>query len=174
MNNYELTDLINFFDIFILIIILISTFVSFKNGLIKSVFNLVKWIIIILLIKYSFVILRPFYDVYITNSTLADIAIFLSVFIFSFIILSSFNRIMIGVIQPNKSGIIDHLFGSFFGIAKGYIIAALIFSLITTYFPFSIWPNFLKSGSVTPLIQKGSDFIITIPERVEDASDKIV
>ena len=173
MFNINLGDLINFFDITVLIILFISCFFAFKNGLIKSIFNLGKWIAIIFLIKLSFNILRPYVDEYIQNSTIADICIFLSILICSYILLSTFNRVMIGIIQPSKSGFADYMFGSIFGLLRGYIIVVLIFSSINASFPFSSWPKFTQDGSLIEIITYGEEFLNTIPQRIEDAGKYI-
>ena len=173
MFNINLGDLINFFDITVLIILFISCFFAFKNGLIKSIFNLGKWIAIIFLIKLSFNILRPYVDEYIQNSTIADICIFLSIFICSYILLSTFNRVMIGIIQPSKSGFADYMFGSIFGLLRGYIIVVLIFSSINASFPYSTWPKFTQDGSLIEIITYGEEFLNTIPQRIEDAGKYI-
>ena len=170
MSNFDYSDFLNAFDIFILLIIFFSIFFALKNGLIKSVFNLSKWALIILSIKFSFDLLRPYVDLYIKNSTVADIAIFILIFVSSYIILSSLNRVLIGIIQPNKSGIGDHLLGSIFGLFRGYTIAILVYSFVSSAVPITSWPEFLKSGSLLPVIQYGEDLIGTIPNRIEDAS----
>ena len=173
MFDINFGDLLNFFDITVLIILLISCFFAFKNGLIKSIFNLGKWIAIIVLIKLSFNILRPYVDEYIQNSTIADICIFLSILICSYILLSTFNRVIIGIIQPSKSGFADYMFGSIFGLLRGYIIVVLIFSSINASFPYSSWPKFTQNGSLIEIITYGEEFLNTIPQRIEDAGKYI-
>ena len=169
MLNFDFSELLNVFDIFVLFIIIISIFFALKNGLIKSIFNLIKWILIILLIKFSFEPLRPYIDLYISNSTIADISIFIIVFVSSYILLSSLNRLLIGIIQPNKSGIGDHLLGSIFGLIRGYVVAVLLFSFVTTTIATSSWPDFLNTGMLIPIIEYGEDLIDTIPSRIENA-----
>ena len=173
MLNINFTNLFNFFDISILIILFISFFFAFKNGLIKSVFNLVKWIIIILLVKYSFDILRPYVDEFIKNSSIADISIFLSVLICSYILLSTFNRIIIGIIQPNKSGFSDYMLGSIFGLIRGYIIIILIFTSLNASYPYSNWPKFMQTGILVDVIKYGEELLETIPTRIENAEKYI-
>ncbi len=173
MFDINFGDLVNFFDITVLIILFISCFFAFKNGLIKSIFNLGKWIAIIVLIKLSFNILRPYVDEYIQNSTIADICIFLSILICSYILLSTFNRVIIGIIQPSKSGFADYMFGSIFGLLRGYIIVVLIFSSINASFPYSSWPKFTQNGSLIEIIIYGEEFLNTIPQRIEDAGKYI-
>ena len=173
MFDINFGDLVNFFDITVLIILFISCFFAFKNGLIKSIFNLGKWIAIIVLIRLSFNILRPYVDEYIQNSTIADICIFLSILICSYILLSTFNRVIIGIIQPSKSGFADYMFGSIFGLLRGYIIVVLIFSSINASFPYSSWPKFTQNGSLIEIIIYGEEFLNTIPQRIEDAGKYI-
>ena len=173
MFDINFGDLVNFFDITVLIILFISCFFAFKNGLIKSIFNLGKWIAIIILIKLSFDILRPYVDEYIQNSTIADICIFLSTLICSYILLSTFNRVIIGIIQPSKSGFADYMFGSIFGLLRGYIIVVIIFSSINASFPYSSWPKFTQDGSLIEIITYGEEFLNTIPQRIEDAGKYI-
>ena len=173
MFDINFGNLVNFFDITVLIILFISCFFAFKNGLIKSIFNLGKWIAIIVLIKLSFNILRPYVDEYIQNSTIADICIFLSILICSYILLSTFNRVIIGIIQPSKSGFADYMFGSIFGLLRGYIIVVLIFSSINASFPYSSWPKFTQNGSLIEIITYGEEFLNTIPQRIEDAGKYI-
>ena len=83
--NLELNEFLNIYDISFLIICLLSIFFGIKNGLIKSIFNLLKWIIIFVLIKNCFDILRPIADPYITNQTISDILIFLFTIVTSYI-----------------------------------------------------------------------------------------
>lgn len=176
MFDVEYSVFFNIFDISVLIVILISSIFALKNGLIKSVLNLLKWIGIVFLIKFSFAPLTPLFGKlgFIGNSkTLSDVIIFLSVFVCSFILLSTFNRFAIGIIQPKKSGFSDYLFGTIFGILRGYIVVVLIFSLITSYVPYSSWWDFLSNGKLIYLIQKGEEKIDIIPDILEEANDYV-
>ena len=74
--NLDLAQLLNPYDLIFLLVILVSFIFGVKNGLIKSLLNLIKWIVIFYLIKNCFDILRPFFDQYILNQTLSDILIF--------------------------------------------------------------------------------------------------
>ena len=171
--DFNYSDYLNVFDIMVIFIIFLSIIFAFKNGLIKSIFNLSKWILIIFLIRFSFEPMRPFIDKYINNSTIADITIFIIVFIGSYIILSSLNRVLIGIIQPKKSGAGDHLLGSIFGLIRGYTIVVLFFTLISSAVPISSWPNFLSSGSLIPIIKYGENVIETIPVRINNLGEII-
>ena len=171
MNRINISDFLNVFDIVFIIICLISLFFAIKSGLIKSFFNLVKWIIIIYIIKNIFFYLRPIFDQYIPNQSIADIAIFFLTLIVSYILLSSINRVMIGIIQPKRSGFIDFSLGGLFGLLRGYIIIVLLFSFIDSNIDSKRWPNYLKNGSFFNIVKYGDEFIYTLPKRADQLKE---
>ena len=75
MSRINITDFFNAFDIIFILVCFISIFFAIKNGLIKSFFNLLKWILIIYIIRNVFSYLRPVFDTYIPNQTMADVAL---------------------------------------------------------------------------------------------------
>ena len=171
MDRIDISDFLNIFDIFFIIICLISIFFAIKNGLIKSFFNLLKWIMIIYIIKNIFFYLRPIFDEYINNQTIADVSIFFLTFITSYILLSSINRVIIGIIQPKRSSFVDLSLGGLFGLIRGYIIIVLLFSFIDSSINSKHWPDYLKNGSFFSIVEYGEDFVNTIPERINQLKD---
>ena len=171
MDRINISDFLNVFDIIFIIVCLISIFFAIKSGLIKSFFNLAKWIIIIYIIKNIFFYLRPWFDQYIQNQTISDIAIFFLTLIVSYILLSSINRVIIGIIQPKRSGFVDFSLGGLFGLLRGYIIIVLLFSFIDSNIDSKIWPNYLKNGSFFNIIEYGDEFINTVPKRIDQLKE---
>ncbi len=176
MSRINISDFLNVFDIVFIIICLISIFFAIKSGLIKSFFNLVKWITIIYIIKNIFFHLRPIFDQYIPNQTIADISIFFSTLIVSYILLSSLNRVIIGIIQPKRSGFVDFSLGSLFGLLRGYIIIVILFSFIDSNIDSlnidsKNWENYLKRGSFFYIVEYGNEFINTIPKRIDQLKE---
>ena len=171
MNRINISDFLNVFDIIFIIICLVSIFFAIKSGLIKSFFNLAKWIIIIYIIKNIFFYLRPIFDQYIQNQTIADVAIFFLTLIVSYILLSSINRVIIGIIQPKRSRFVDFSLGGLFGLLRGYIIIVLLFSLIDSNIDSKRWPNYLNSGSFFNTVKYGDEFIDTIPKRIDQLKE---
>ena len=102
MNDLNYSQFLNTFDIAFLIICLISIFFGIKNGLLKSFFNLIKWVLIFFILKNCFALLRPVADQYITNETLSDVTIFLITLITSYIFISFLLRLFISFLQPKK------------------------------------------------------------------------
>ena len=166
--NLDIEQFLNFYDIFFLIVISISVFFGIKNGFIKSIFNLIKWILIFYVIKNCFNFLRPIVDVYVSNQTVSDILIFLATLITSYIFFSFLNRIIIGIMQPKRSGLIDIGFGAALGTFRGYIFfVLLIFFLNNNLFQWSV-PDFLNDGTFKTLVDYGINFIEYIPRNLDD------
>ena len=171
MNRIDISDFINVFDIFFIIICIISIFFAIKNGLIKSFFNLIKWILIIYIIKNIFSYLRPIFDQYIPNQTIAEISIFFSALVVSYILISSINRVIIGIIQPKRSAFVDLSLGGLFGLLRGYVIIVLLFSFIDSNFNSRNWPNYLKNGSFFNVVEYGDELINIIPKRIDQIKE---
>jgi uncharacterized membrane protein required for colicin V production len=80
--------------------------------------------------------------------------------------LSSLNRVIVGIIQPKRSGFVDFSLGALFGLLRGYIIIVLLFSFINSSIDSGHWPNYLSNGSFFSIVEYGDEFINTIPKRI--------
>ena len=168
--NIEITQFLNVFDIFSLIIIIISALFSLKGGLINSLLNLIKWILLALALKYSFNYLRvPFTDALDLSPTLIDILIFTSVLIVGYVILTILNRLILGLLNADKAGPINRLFGLIFGVIRGYILIVIIFSVLINW---SISENILNSydgnSVLFEVIESGNKILKILPQQIQD------
>ncbi len=173
--NIELAEFANFFDIFCIIVILLSALFSLKGGLLKNLLNLIKWVLVILVIKYSFDYLRvPFNNALDLSPTLTDISIFISVFIVAYVIITMANRLIIGLISSDKSGSIDRLFGVIFGIVRGYIIVVIIFSVLNNwYFSKELLRSYNNESVLFESIDRGKNLFQLLPLQIEKKLDSI-
>ena len=167
--NLELTEFLNIFDIFCLLIIFLSALFSLKSGLLKNLLNLIKWIVLISAIRSSFDYLRePFNDTLGLSPTLIDISIFISVFIISYVAMTLINRIIIGLISSDKNGSIDKLFGVIFGIIRGYIIVVIFFSIVSDWnFSKRLIYTYENESVLFESINKGKKLFKLIPKQIE-------
>lgn len=164
--NIDISQFLNPYDIIFIFISIISIFFGIKNGAIKSLFNLFKWIIIFYLIKNYFDILRPIVDPYAINQTVSDILIFFIILISSYILISFFNRLLIGLLQPKRLGFIDMGFGIFLGIVRGYIIFVLIIFMLNNSFSRNSLPEFLSKGNFSDIVNFGTKLLDNIPREI--------
>ena len=173
--NIEFTDFLNVFDIFSLIIIIISALFSLKGGLITSLLNLIKWILLVLVLKYSFNYLRvPFTDALDLSPTLTDILIFTSVLIVGYVIFTILNRLILGLINADKTGPINRLFGLVFGIIRGYILIVIIFSILINWsFSENILNSYNSNSVLFEIIESGNKILKIVPQQIQDRIESI-
>ena len=168
MNVLNYSQFLNAFDITFLIICLISIFLGIKNGLLKSFFNLIKWVLIFFILKNCFALLRPVADQYITNETLSDVTIFLITLITSYIFISFLLRLFIGFLQPKKKGCVDMGFGGVLGIFRGYIVVVITLFFINQNISSSSLNDFMTSSSFAEMVNIGIDFFEHMPRNLEE------
>ena len=173
--NIKFIDFLNVFDIFSLIIIIFSALFSLKGGLMTSLLNLIKWIILVLVLKYSFNYLRvPFADSLELSPTLTDILIFTSVLIVGYVIFTILNRLILGIFNADKTGPINRLFGLVFGIIRGYILVVLIFSVLINWsVSENIVNSYNKNSVLFEIIDNGNKILKIVPQQIQDRIDSI-
>ena len=160
----------NIFDILFIIASFISLFLAIKNGFIKSILNLIKWLLIIYIIKNSFSHLRPFLDNYIQNQTLADVVIFISVTIVSYIFLTIIVRVLDAIIQPRISGPVGFSLSAIMGLVRAYIIFALIIFFVNTSVSIDFVSRLIDESELIDLFNMGISIIGDIPKRLDQIS----
>jgi len=160
----------NIFDILFVITGIFSLFLAIKNGFVKSILNLFKWLLIIYVIKNSFSHLRPFLDNYIQNQTLADIVIFISVLIISYIFLTIIVRVLDAIIQPRISGPVGFSLSAIMGLVRAYIIFALIIFFINTSVSIDYVSSLINESELINLFNVGISIIGDIPKRIDEIS----
>ena len=160
----------NVFDILFIIASFISLFLAIKNGFIKSILNLIKWLLLIYIIKNSFSHLRPFLDNYIQSQTLADIVIFISVAIVSYIFLTIIVRVLDAIIQPRISGPVGFSLSAIMGLVRAYIIFALIIFFVNTSVSIDFVSRLIDESELIDLFNMGISIIADIPKRLDQIS----
>ena len=170
MEILSLFQKFNVFDILFIIASFISLFLAIKNGFIKSILNLLKWLLIIYIIKNSFSHLRPFLDNYIQNQTLSDIVIFISVAIISYIFLTILVRVLDAIIQPRISGPVGYSLSAIMGLVRAYIIFALIIFFVNTSVSIDYVSSLIEESKLIDLFNMGIYIIGDIPKRLDQMS----
>ena len=170
MEIFSLFQKFNVFDILFIIASFISLFLAIKNGFIKSILNLLKWLLIIYIIKNSFSHLRPLLDSYIQNQTLSDIVIFISVAIISYIFLTILVRVLDAIIQPRISGPVGYSLSAIMGLVRAYIIFALIIFFVNTSVSIDYVSSLIEESKLIDLFNMGIYIIGDIPKRLDQMS----
>ena len=168
MEFFSFFQKFNLFDIFFIIASFVSIFLAIKNGFIKSVLNLIKWLLIIYIIKNSFSHLRPFFDYYIHNQTLADIIIFITIAILSYILLSIIVKIVDSIIQPRFSGIIGITLSLLLGLIRAYIIFVFIVFFVNNNISINYTTSLINGSEFKSFFNFGISLIGDYPGRLNN------
>ncbi len=170
MEFLSLFQKFNFFDVLCIIIIFFSFFLAIKNGFIRSTLNSIKWLFIIYIIKNSFSLLRPFLDNYIQSQTFADIVIFISVVIISYVFLTILVKVLESLIQPRIYGLVGISLSALMGLIRAYIILSLTIIFINSSVSIDYISSLMDESELIYLFNMGIFLIGDIPNRLNQIS----
>ena len=137
---------LHYVDWIIIILILITSLIGLKNGLIKEFLNIFIWTLSIL---FSFLIINKLLiSNLIASNIIFSIIIFFILFLFSFIFLKlimyyffgDFNKII-------NSNYLNNIFGLIFGFVKGiFLILFSVSGMIYLFYTTKDFPPFFKDS----------------------------
>tara|TARA_A100000164_G_C21620985_1_gene636581 strand:+ start:95 stop:610 length:516 start_codon:yes stop_codon:yes gene_type:complete len=143
-------DLNYIFDFFVLLVILVSSLLSFWRGILKELLIIFIWIISILLTYIIFPNINSFISEYINFNPLSILISLLIPFITILLILSVINSFIIFPLLYPLNGLTNSLIGFAFGLVRGALIICILyyFSSLSETFSELINNNFKSSFSL--------------------------
>ena len=179
MNSFVdfIKDEVLLFDIIFIIIILYNTVKCLTKGFSLSFLSSLKWIVSAIATIILVPRLQPFVSDYIDSEFINNVGIGIFVFVVTLFISIILGKALGKTITWTGLGSVDKIFGSFFGLFKGYVVAVCFFSLLNWFYPYDKWGigtidafsfNSIKKGSGI-LIKEFPDYkeIINTKEEIE-------
>jgi len=164
------------FDLFYIIITLLSLIKCSKKGFVLSLLAASKWLLAYVVTLVMFPKAKPYVKDFIDNEYVLDIFLGISIFVIVIFILLMINKGLSNAVKYSGLGKLDSLFGFFFGFLRGYIVAVCIFSTINIVYNHDNWGINLDESYTFPYVQKGSNYLIKeFPDErnYEDTKEKI-
>jgi len=127
----------NWLDIVLIVILAVSAFSGFANGLIKAVFSLVGLILALFLAGRTYVALADQLT-FISNENVARIVAFAVIFLAVIIIAAILGKILTGLVSAILLGWLNRLGGAAFGLILGAIFLSAVLA---------IWVKYIGAGS---------------------------
>ena len=156
------------FDISIIIFILISAIFSFTRGFSQEILSLISWVSAFF-ISYIFSIhIIGHIDKIINNLVISKIFSYLIVFVLSLFFLSFFTSRFSSSVKRSSVGMLDRSLGFTFGIARGYILLALLIHLFHSLYSDKN-PKWLEKSKMNDLLRYGSVKIISLFDKNNDS-----
>ena len=162
---------INFFDIFVFIIVIYNVFQCFYKGFSLSLISFSKWILSTIVTIILVPKLQPITSEYIQSEFINNVGLGIAIFIFALFITIIIGKTLSKAITWTGVGSIDKVFGFLFGFIKGYIVCVCLFSILNWFYPYQNWGISAKDAISFNFISKGSDVLINEFPSNEDFID---
>lgn len=121
----------NYLDIILLILLLLSAINGFRNGFIEELAGLVALIIgVWAAIQFSAVVGSYLTETFNLDGKYVNILAFIGIFIFVIILINIIGAIVSNLIKAVKLNFINRIAGLFFGVLKGIIILSVFLVVI--------------------------------------------
>jgi len=122
---------ISWLDVILIAIMLISGLLAMVRGFTREVLSIFSWAMAAVAALY----LTPKYanllDPYISNPSIAQIAFAAGVFIITLIVVSLITFRVSDSVLDSRVGAFDRTLGFIFGLARGFLLVAIVFILFT-------------------------------------------
>lgn len=165
---------INITDIIILLVLVLSGLLAFLRGFVAEVLSVAAWIGALFVAVYGYVHLQPLARELITvNTTIADAAAGLALFLVALIGFSVLARILSRTLSMAGLGALDRTLGFLFGLARGAALVCLAYLLILWAVPDRRdHPGWLTQARALPLVEEGADLLwALVPPHLLDEAD---
>lgn len=128
-------QLLNNLDIVILIVVAVSSFLAFNRGIVKELFSILGWTLIIVLTIYLLPILNEIVARYVENVALVSVFALSFILLILFIFWLFFTKKVVGKVRESKLSYFDRIFGFIFGFFRGVLLVVLFYILVNWITP---------------------------------------
>ena len=162
----------NPFDIFVIVLIVLSGLFAFARGFVRETLSVGTWVGASLAALYAFPIARPIAERWLSKGIVADSAASLSVFVVVLIVLSLVSSAIAKRVKHSSLSALDRTLGLLFGLVRGVILACLVYVGVTWALPEASRPPWIKEARTGSLLQIGADKLkALVPNAVRNRAE---
>ncbi|MGH7012585.1 MAG: CvpA family protein [Stellaceae bacterium] len=144
------------FDIAIIVFVVASGLFAFVRGFIKEVLSIIAWFGASVAALYAVPYLHPLALRFTPNDRLASAASAFVAFIVALIVLSLITAAIANRVKDSPAGGIDRTFGFIFGLARGALLACLVYAALLVVMPaLEASPQWWTQSRTRPLLAAG-------------------
>ena len=165
---------LNIFDLGVFIIIGLSALLSFFRGFAREVISLGSWIGATVITLYAFPTVSKWIEPQVKSAMIAAGLASIGVFVIALITISIITSILIKFIKPSKEiGFIDNFVGLLFGAARGLLIVAIGYFIMTIVVAPKDYPIWVKEAYSRPYVATAAHYVAKLtPTYVAEAVGK--
>jgi membrane protein required for colicin V production len=143
---------ISWLDIILIVIMLVSGFLAMVRGFTREVLSIFSWAMAAVAALYFtpryYEVLSPYID----NPSIAQIVFAAAVFIVTLIIVSLITFRISDKVLDSRVGALDRTLGFVFGLARGFLLVAIVFILFTALARDQ--PEWVREARSYPILQR--------------------
>lgn len=146
----------NWVDLVVLGVILISGFLAFARGLVREALGLSAWLIAGLVAYKLEPLVQPWARMQVKDTALADTLAFIGVFVIVLIMLSLLAGAIAGAVRGSVLGGLDRTLGLVFGLLRGAALVCVAYILVGLAIPVDQWPAPIMEARALPFVYQGA------------------
>ena len=143
---------ISWLDIILIVIMLISGFLAMVRGFTREVLSIFSWAMAAVAALYFTPRYSDLLTPYIDNPSVAQIIFAAGVFIITLIIVSMITFRISDKVLDSRVGALDRSLGFIFGLARGFLLVAIVFILFTALARDQ--PDWVSNARSFPMLQR--------------------
>ena len=153
-------DEVLLFDIIFTLVILYNIIRCTSQGFSLSFLYSLKWVVSAIVTIILVPKMQPWVGEYIESEFINNAGIGIFIFIVALFVSIVLGKALGKTMTWTGLGSVDKLFGIFFGVFKGYIVAVCLFSLLNWFYPYDKWGISTTNALSYSIVKKGSDILI--------------
>ncbi|MEE8271500.1 MAG: CvpA family protein [Alphaproteobacteria bacterium] len=154
---------INFGDITIIVILLLSGLLAFARGFVKEVLSIASWIGAAAVTFQAFPYAAPLVMDVIDAELVANFVTGMSIFIVTLIALSVGSHYLARAVRGSTLSMLDRSLGFVFGLLRGALLVSLAYLLFILVVPDEDdQPDWMRQAKARPLVEQGADILRTL------------
>ncbi len=150
-------DVVNLFDLGVVLIIGLSALLSFFRGFMKEILSLGAWMGASIITLIALPTVSQWLEPQIKSSAIATAIASVGTFFTALILISLATGILAKFFKTGaKIGLFDNLLGLVFGVARGVLIVAIAYFVMTIIVAEKDYPEWMKKAKTRPYVQQAS------------------
>jgi membrane protein required for colicin V production len=158
----------SYLDLGVIVIVLISAFLSMVRGFTREVLAIGSWVAAAAAAYFFYPYLMPYATPYIHKEVIAQAVCAAAVFFVTLVVVSTFTVRISDAILDSKIGALDRSLGFVFGVARGFLLAVVAFAIFNWLVAEKQQPQWVKDAKTRPILTATADRVIAmLPEDAE-------
>jgi membrane protein required for colicin V production len=155
MQNLPLTAL----DLAVLVVVGLSAIVALARGAVREIVSFLAWIAAFAAAWFGFEPVRPIVKEALGHDLLVDLATIGLVFVVPLIAFKVLGAMLARAVSRGGVGLVDHLLGLLFGVARGAFLVAFVWILATMLVPRDRHPGWVQRAAALPYIETSAAWL---------------